>query len=67
MNPHDFRLIPGEALAQELTVYLDDTPVKTFSCVGLDNINYLIQEANDIVGIDNWNRIEITVEKLEEA
>ena len=63
-NPHNKKLIPGKSIAQTLTLYLDDTLVRSFDGVGLDNINYLIQEANEIVGVDNWNRIDISVEQL---
>jgi hypothetical protein len=61
---HNKQLIPNTALAQVVIVYLDQEKIKEFSCVGLDDINELIREANDIVGLDNWNRIEVSVKKL---
>lgn len=61
---HNKKLIPNTSLAQTITVYLDEEKIKEFFCVGLDDINELIKEANDIVGVDNWNRIEVSIKKL---
>jgi len=52
---HSKKLIPNTALAQT---------IKEFECVGLDNVNELIKEASEIIGVDNWNRIDICVKKL---
>ena len=61
---HSQKLIPNTALSQTIALYHDQEIVKEFDCVGLDDVNELIREANEIVGQDNWNRIEVSIKKL---